>query len=479
VKRNQLTSDPDGLPQEETLELLNPDVEYRTYGNSLYEITNQTHMLTVSDSAIEGHFSTSTLEGKSYEIARDYVENLRARYPVEMVSDGNEKRYELAPQAERNLRHNRRRNQSLIETNSRRRASGTVGNPSAPSQEDVEAKPLAMKAFAKGPQPDSKTIQPQWNSEGPNHHEMLLRDSLIGIDDIDPENFPTQKAAAPDDFNSEINELAGIEQEGFNVDLPNKIDQNKVANFIQDLVRTAFQAGTKLYYKHLLQMYVPARIPVPFNVPVIDDPGHIAGLGLAPWACESFYKASETSFFEEKKLAAFASHYLQDMAVPLHTGAILQQLGFVWDFDIAIGNRGTNPDIDIDGDLDIEFSNRQAHFNFEQAIANNWDSSNNDFKEAWRGGPSSASFIPALSTQNVAGISSTYADHIFDVAMENGASDSYWDSRIFDRSDIHSQIENCLNVAGTKCRDLLVSLGYGSPNDSGSICRTVCLKTEY
>lgn len=132
-------------------ELPYPDKTVFTYDNSLRKITSQAYLLALSEKAIDRHFDTSNLEGREFERARQYVRNLRKRYPTRTVERDEETVFELSHEARRNLHLDRRSGRPLAENASPSGDRPSPSNGGVPSQQcdaDRDALEATIQAFS-------------------------------------------------------------------------------------------------------------------------------------------------------------------------------------------------------------------------------------------------------------------------------------------------------------------------------------------
>lgn len=441
-----------------------PESTIQTYGESLYEITTHPYLLTVSDEAIDRHFGASSIKGREYEYGRRYVERLRARYPVETVKDGYEERFELSDQARKNLNTERRSGKPVLDTadtNSDRPSPSEGGIPAKQSDHDQVALRTTLDVFGAQSSTDSNdSASPEWNR---GHHVDLLDDAK---DDVDTStNFYTW-ARDPDDFSEWADGYLDMADAALDF-ITYPANAVPGVDWLQDKLLDGFSAALGVLLNNYTQYYDPNPITIP--VPHLSDI-KVGNIGMAPQACAVFYDMAETasSSYWTRKYTAWASHYLQDMANPLHTGMGMEQAGLDWNFNFE-WRGGTRFVIDIDF---FTSPKHWLHGGAEQLVSDVYE----DELQGWYKGHETRWInSPEYAIDRIAQESNEYADDIFQTIMENetaGQNDpDEWSDDT--RDLVTDRVESCLKICGKYNRQLLLDQGFGEkPSDPCPRCRT-------
>ncbi|WP_152423911.1 phospholipase C/P1 nuclease family protein [Natronobacterium lacisalsi] len=448
------SSNPDVEPEVERLPF--PNVEVIKYSDSLYEITSHPYLLALSDDAIDRHFTASSLEGREYESARRYVENLRARYPVEVVQDGNEKRFQLSDQAQKNLNSERRSARPILESDDEGRsrpAPSEGGIPAVQTDQDFIALKSSISAFGseRSGYSDSN-ITPQWE---PVHHPELLEDTK---DDVSSSADFSNWARDPDDFSEWANDRVDPD-----VDVIDVIQHPGItsADWIADKVRYLLtEKANEVWFDNYSQYYEPTAITIP--VPLTSDI-EIGSIGAAPQVFAHFYDEalSASSDYYTRKYTAWASHYLHDMAQPLHTGCGIEQAGIVWDIEVGVDSSGV-PNTYVTFDISISSPKNWLHYGYEQLIR---DSYEDEFQQYFTGHTTLSIDSPESAVKEIAELSSDYSDSVFHTILENEPAvqpedplNEWTDETI---SEVTMYLANCFSRCGRYCRQLLLDQGFG------------------
>lgn len=474
-------------------ELPNPDTTVHTYDDSLYQITSQPHLLAISDDAIDRHFDASSLEGKEFETAKQYVTSLRKRYPSETVEEGNEVVHRVSSEGRRNLDSEKRSGASLVEASGSKSlpAPHKKGIPAQQSAADHAALKATVKAFADkgfeghpgrgnghsddsgggtgkgttvgfgkkgrkkgqgfGKKP-SRSVEAHWN---PDHHPILLEEVA---DDVDYSGEFYNWAKTPDEFSDMINGQLGLGDGHINVlDGPDYISDK-----VNNAVGTAFQQLINKTFDNYTQYYEPDPLTIPvggFTDIEIED------IGMAPAAADYIYGYADqysSGSYYNRRYTAYVSHYIQDMGNPLHAGMGAEQAGAIWDVSVET-NWSTDP---IDIDLGYTATpNEWLHYGFEGLIKSSWDSLSSSYYKGW--------YTPTFegagdAVRSVAQLSTDYANSIFHTIYENEGSARSSDASTWStstRTSVRDEVENSISRAGAYNRSLLVDQDLGErPN---------------
>jgi len=163
--------------------------------------------------------------------------------------------------------------------------------------------------------------------------------------------------------------------------------------------------------------------------------------GAPSEASEMVDRANSRYGSSEAEALGWAAHYLQDMSVPLHAGAIVEQVNPYVNWD---GSYGVNP-------------RRDLHKAYEEFIGNNMENASGPVDYSFE---TDLLYSQSLSTPNVAegcrdlaDLSGQYATGILDGVMRGGKNDpSSWTDY---GTDVFEVTHNCFDEAGRQIRTYL------------------------
>ncbi|ERH13959.1 MAG: Zinc dependent phospholipase C [halophilic archaeon J07HB67] len=165
--------------------------------------------------------------------------------------------------------------------------------------------------------------------------------------------------------------------------------------------------------------------------------------GGAPGEASYMVQQAQNAYSDSEKARylGYAAHYLQDMSVPFHSGAVLAQLNYSPSFFDPLN---FNPRRDI-------------HYAYEQEINNNIESASyyvgDPFKTDFEDGyPYYVSGV-ADACKELSDFAGEYGPGIFDAVL-NGGKNSPWDWDDGSRS-VFEQTHNCMSEAGGYLRGFL------------------------
>ncbi|MFC3956962.1 hypothetical protein [Halovivax cerinus] len=446
LSSSQVSARSDSTATPERMDLDRPDRPIVKYDDSLYEITAHPYILTLSDAAIDRHFGVSSIKGREFESARRYVENLRARYPVETVVTDEEKRFQLGEEARANLTNERRSGEPLLtgaSENQTRPSPSEGGIPAKQSDLDQDAFRTTLSVFAGPSSGDAdEGSSPQWRI---NHHVKLLEDAKA---DVGSSTYFSDWAGEPDLFDDWANGF--LEKADAALDMVYYPSAMPGVGWLEDKLIDMWSAVLDVYMSNYMQYYDPDVSSI--SVPHLQDIG-IKDIGGAPVAFKEFYDRGMAP--HGRVYTAWASHYLHDVANPLHTGMGYEQIGididFEWNWDPSRFL------VDFDHSIDPK---HWLHKGVEKYVQNNYEA---EFADAFRGDDGAPIITPQFAIKSVADESSGYADDIFHQIMDyetpgDDTPDS-WDDDTKDMLD--GDIKPCLELCGKYNRQLLVDHGYG------------------
>jgi hypothetical protein len=168
----------------------------------------------------------------------------------------------------------------------------------------------------------------------------------------------------------------------------------------------------------------------------------IVEFGGAPGEASYLVSQANDAYYEERaKKLGWAAHYLQDMSVPLHTGAVYDQI---------------NPYVKWDGSVGIN-PRRDLHKAYERFINNNMTNASSPVDYAF---DVDLIYSDSLNTSNIAAdckqladVSSTYSVGILDGLMQGNKDDpDTWNDY---GTDVFEVTHNCFDAAGRHMRTFL------------------------
>lgn len=426
-----------------------PDDKPLKYHESLRRVTNEPYLLSLPSESIDRHFDSSDLEGREFERTRTWVRNLRMRYPTERVEGRHFEWVTLTDEAVRTLERTDRRQRTLVGQNSDVETLDQPdegGLPSIQSEADVQARRNVLEMYA-GPEGDG--ARAMWD---PSHHERILQQAL---DDVDSDADMAQWAGVPDSFNQMANGRLGLQDGDLDLDIPDVpfVPEDEIADFAASALKSAIDR----VFKNYTQYYDPDVFN--FSIPHIGQI-EIDNLGMAPHASEAFRGAAAGTYDDEqeRRYLAYSTHYLHDMAVPLHTGMGLEQAGLDIQFDPLGGN--------FSFDLNPK---KWLHFGFEGLVRDNWGGNRSfvdDFSGTDTAWPNSF-----LGTVRMSQVSSTYSDDIFNEILKNenppnNRNSPYWrDWNGATKDRLLRNIDTCFSSLGSYNRGYLTEMDYGDTPD--------------
>lgn len=194
------------------------------------------------------------------------------------------------------------------------------GRPSIQSAADRNALKAAIGAFATidGGGSTGDDIDPLWTK---NNHVTMLD---VTLSDLSAAGDFNSWAKRPDEFASMANGRLDI-ADG-DVEIPTSLPSPIAEDVVQNAIGTVFKETVAIIGDNYTQYYNPAKITLDGEYPLNEI--RFGGTGMAPQAAQIFYddaKDANDNSQSQRKKAAFASHYVQDMGNPLHTGMAIEQ----------------------------------------------------------------------------------------------------------------------------------------------------------
>lgn len=362
-------------------ELPYPDRGTMRVDDSVKSITPYYYLLTIGKDRLIELVETSNLEGRQKDTIGDFLKDAWREYPVQRGREGNDTIFSLASDQSR----------------------GAVAD------DEDEQFAMAARAVQRGSRQEDDDPSILWN--GSNHNEMTEKtcqefdlwdfqvDDIAGaahLPDVDPcdgcsaDMFPGSWAM-PDWVKDKIEE--GLE---------------KVAHHYGH------------YYDPNQYSYTMAGIGIEFN-----------GIGGAPWFCQyEMNQADNNCCSTEREYVGRATHYVQDVAVPLHSGMGIEQIGLGLDCDWS-GCAFIDPYTD-------------EHFGYENYVSRHLTSGENfldEYDGLWVYNSNPISVV-----QNCADRANDYSYELFHLMVDNGSNPDNWTSSS-DRNDLNEMTANCMTWA--------------------------------
>jgi len=380
-------------------ELPYPDVDYKTVGDDVWEALGPQYWLaTIDRDRIGELLELSPVGSEEARLRAEMVDEVRATYEIEQERDGNELTYRLVDGSVDPLGKERRAALSKV-------AGSAFDGLAAESENDVE---------------------PQWN---PGDHERQVRSAAedfdifsYKVDDI------AEAAREPDDFGCEDCSADWLPGAGY---VPGFL-KDALENAIDDLDPDKKQPPYQFYW------------PDPPSLDIWQWEIGPSAFGGAPQEGQ-YMMDNAADTYNSREYIGYAVHYLQDMGVPLHTGAIWEQVNPSPD---GCGVTG------CDQYLDPRF---QLHYGYEGFIYDNFpeDEEASYLDKSFEESFDSASFpyyIDSVEAEckDLANTTTQYSTSIFEELMAHGTDyPSLWDDTVY------QQTHNCLQSTGGYVRGLL------------------------
>ncbi|PSQ19950.1 hypothetical protein BRD00_00510 [Halobacteriales archaeon QS_8_69_26] len=390
------TAGPEGVPvtPDET-EVPNPDVQVRKVARDVQELSRHYPVLTLPEDTVLGYIDDSGLSGRERGEARKALADLRSEFPVKREREGNVTWLTLAND----------------------RGRGT------PSQEHADKFEIAGTAFAKGAtglaDDEGPSIQ-QWG----NIHRKMTRNACeeMGVSSDTADEIAAY-ADDPDDPDVDIG-------------VPSWIPH-------ADTVEDGLEHALNEFVHHFGQYYDEDA----FEVYHDDDHAESLGaVGGAPTAADwHMDRAHSYCCSSENEFLGKATHYPQDMGVPLHTGMGWEQVNLEIYYDVW--------SLSYDYDFDPMY---WLHSEYEEFVSDNWSYFEYDYESHC--GDDCFYYYPIddveQSVRDLAAYTGDYSYEVYHRIVDEGDVDwSNWSSDT--RSYMFDITENCLNETGHYTRGFI------------------------
>lgn len=453
-------------PEGSTIERHNlPFPEYK--GLKLDELQSVSHeplLLSLSKESLDDHLRASDLSGRDFELAEKYITNLRKQYPTEEVQTEHKRKIVLEnpddlPESPRDV------DPVLDGSYAQTRTTSGLGNPRKDSEK--RARRLASGIFH-ATEEVSERIQPEATTDnlgtrgslwvGPQHEDITSQ-VLSDINSDETVSDWQTWSKQPDGF-----------AENANGNLEPKDDDLAIGFDVLDYlpftesgfateIRKALVSAWGPFWDHYAQFYDPLEVPIPFtnfDVPIQD-------IGMAPEAAQYFSEVAKNSSGDKKaQRAAWITHYMADIAVPLHAGAGGKQL-----------NADPSLSVEVPPDITIEKDPRYwLHEGVEKQANDHWNTtwsySGNTYgnhADDFAGSTGAEATPASTSVKQIADTSSDYAVGMFNDIMDsvdpgNKVNDyEQWNDDA--RSYAFRGMSNSFDTCGYYMRGFLYGLGYG------------------
>lgn len=304
----------------------NPNLTVRRVDKSVKAVDHRYPLLTLSEDTVLGYIADSDASETEKHEARTAFAELRKRYPIKKVKDGNTVWLTLAgrPNSDDSGHSHSGDGHSHSHDN------GTESIP----EEDQDRFEKAFRTFAEGTSSNGLGVQHYGGI-----HENMTADACNEMG-IDPSGI-ADHAADPDKPKTDI---------GVPDDLPH-------SGTIEDGLRTVFAE-----IMHHAGQYYDADYFTYYDCDHDSNhEGDFGGLGgahlSALWHAN---EADSTTGSEHRKRVGHLTHFPQDMGVPLHTGMGWEQANFY---------------LYMDSNLNVHWGSNEMkwlHSEYEQYVSDNW-----------------------------------------------------------------------------------------------------------
>lgn len=362
-------------------ELPHPDRGRLRVDESVRSITPHYYLLTLDKDRVLDLVGKSEGDGKKQTEIRDFLKDAWREYPVRRGRDGDDTVLSLATE----------------------RSKGAI-------ESEDEKFSGAAKALGRGYAAESDDASAQWN--GSNHNDM----SEKVCEWFDLYNYEISDVAShADDPDSDPCQGCSADVFPGSWAMPGWV-KNKIE---QGLNEFAHHFGH--YYDPNYYSYTMAGISIEFD-----------GIGGAPWFCGyEMGQAQDGSFSTEREHLGRATHYVQDVAVPLHSGMGVEQM-----------NLGLHCDWNGCAAIDPYYD---EHFGYENYVSRNLTSGESFLDEF--GSIHVYNSDPVQVVKNCADIGNDDSYEVFHLLLNNGSNPDDWSSSS-DRNDLNDVTENVMAWAG-------------------------------
>ena len=397
-------TDDDRRVDPEEVELPYPDTKYVTVGDDVYDaVGHHWWLLTLDRDRIDGLLRTAPVSSSEVQTHSERVTTLRDTYGVEQsevttTRGGREHTYHLTDTRVSSLSRERR-----IEV--------------------AETASAVLDGFAA--EGDSQDVSTNWYAKAHRKQAAYVLDEF-NVDDYDADKL-RKNTDDPDEFGCESCQVDWLP-----VSIPNAVE-----NAVESAVRGL---GDDSEAKHPpFHFYLGDPPSVTIDGYTISAPK----FGGAPGEAQYFVGEANDAYTGSGKAKhlGFACHYLQDMSVPFHSGAIWEQLNY--------SPTLTNP-LNFDPRRDIHYAyEEEINQNLENAAYYAGDPFVTDFQDGY------PYYVPDVGQgcRDLATFAGKYGPDIFESVL-NGGKDSPWDWDDGDRS-VFEKTHNCMSEAGNYLRGFL------------------------
>ncbi|WP_237076782.1 phospholipase C/P1 nuclease family protein [Natrialba magadii] len=376
-----------------------PDVEYKTVGEDVWEAVGpQYWLLTIDRSRLDELLKVSPGGDELTQDHAETIDEIRDYYEIEQLRRGNELIYTLSDQDIEPANKDRRSDFQSV--------AGTVLDG------------LAAES-------DSGDPSVTWE---PDHHEDMTHPALADFEiAIGRRDDIAESTPQPDEFGCEECSFDWLPGTGF------------LDDFLVDAIAAAVNMHSDAHTHEPYHFYWPDPPSIDLYLWEIGPSAFGGAPGEAQYMMDQAY---DSSFSTRRDYLGYALHYVQDMGVPLHTGAVWQQL---------------NPDPQgcstsgCDQYFDPKFD---LHFDYEEWAADNFEDADwyldEPFEESFN--DSFPYHIPSVeeACKDLAEYTTQYATTVFEELLTTGSDNpSLWDSKIYELT------HNCMYETGGYTRGLI------------------------
>lgn len=380
-----------------------PDVDYKSVGDDVWEAVGPQYWLLTVDRKRLGELlemsPVSNEKGKSHE---QTIDQMRSTYEVEKQRNGNELVYNLVGQSAK--------------------AAGKKQRAKFAKAAEAAFKGLSVEAQAER---DDDEVVTEWYGKT---HSQQIKAAAADFSMSDSKiSTIADGSKKPDEFACYDCSADWLPGTGY---VPDFL-VNELESAIKDLNPETRQPPYHFYW------------PDPPSLNIWEWEIGPSSFGGAPGEAQYMMDNAADSYYSRDYIG-YTAHYLQDMSVPVHTGAIWEQVnpdpqGCSWD--------------GCDQYLDPRF---ELHQSYEDFVRDNFPEGNEtwyldkSFEESFNSTDYPFYFYTAeAECIDLAEYSSQYATSIFEELISSGTSPYWWDDSVY------KYTHNCMSKAGGYVRGLL------------------------
>lgn len=386
-----------------------PNVERMVVDDSLKSLGSIHTVLVADEDAVLSKLEQSSIQGRELREHREFLYALWDEYEVVTEKSGNTVRY------------------TLKDERAARDQKGLGVDTKSFSKDQDELVWETNRAMSAALSNDSDNVDTQWNPDGA-HHEPMARVALnqLDMDKVTIEDY----ADYPDSLGCQCD--YDINNPAWSV--------TPVESIVQDALDQLFHSWNHFWTPDSVTFSVGAH---GFNVS-----WELGKIGGAVNRCDEFYSDAESSSgWSKEKDIGNALHIVQDVAMPFHSGAVLEQLSPSakyegWDFN------GPNFSIQLAPKIGL-------HYAAEGYAASHFSVDNGKFRDAFVSEGTAGFPInsPRQAVKDAASESNEYSTSLF--YNKFNSNDMTADDSWVDQGKADRQLENVHAMMGMYTRGFI------------------------